>query len=154
MNLPNFDSRNKRIGICASASCYRQALDAADVLTSRGDAATVPKVAARMREIGDYRVETYKTWFQNPDDYSMKNDYVLSHFREIAEGDAVLVVNEPKNEVAGYIGGAVLMEMAIALYLGKPIFLLHPPAEQSPYLEEILAMQPMVLDGDLTKLSL
>ena len=46
------------------------------------------------------------------------------------------------------------MEMAIALYLGKPIFLLHPPAEQSPYLEEILAMQPMVLDGDLTKLSL
>ncbi len=43
------------------------------------------------------------------------------------------------------------MEMGFAYGLDKKIFLLNPVPDM-PYKEEILAMQPTVLNGDLTKL--
>ena len=47
-------------------------------------------------------------------------------FALLATCDAVLVLNYEKNGVAGYIGAGVLMEMAVAHSLGKPIFILFP----------------------------
>jgi hypothetical protein len=41
--------------------------------------------------------------------------------------------------------------MGVAFYLNKPIYLLNPVPEIS-YKEEILAMFPMVVNDDLTKI--
>ncbi len=63
-----------------------------------------------------------------------------------------MVCNYPKNDIDGYIGANTLIEMGLAFYLEKPIYLLNPIPEIS-YKEEILGMKPIVLNGDLEKIS-
>lgn len=69
------------------------------------------------------------------------------HFDKIEEADAILVVNEEKRGVKNYIGGNVLMEMALAFHDKKPIFVLNGLPEGSPFEEEIFGMQPVQLSG-------
>jgi hypothetical protein len=60
------------------------------------------------------------------------------------------VLNYEKNGKRGYIGGAVLMEMGIALHLGKKVYILNPVDESVSYKEKILGMLPVILNGDLS----
>lgn len=78
----------------------------------------------------------------------------MDHFKKIENSDAILVINNCKNEINGYIGGAVLSEMAIAKYLGKKIFVLNnlPSVEEIRYIFEITLMQPIILEGNLEKI--
>ncbi len=62
------------------------------------------------------------------------------------------MVNHEKRGIANYIGGATPMEMAIAFYLHKPIFLLNEIPSDSPLLEEIIALNPIVLHGQIDNL--
>jgi hypothetical protein len=68
---------------------------------------------------------------------------------EIAKADSVLVLNYQKHGVDNYIGGNVLIEMAIAFYLGKPIYILNDIPQESPFVEEIIGLNPVVLHGSL-----
>jgi hypothetical protein len=61
------------------------------------------------------------------------------------------VLNHEKNGIVGYIGGNTLIEMGVAFYLGKKIYLYDPIPEMS-YTEEILGMKPTVIDGDLSRI--
>ena len=140
----------KIITICSSASFYAQVLEAEDFLKKAGFAVSVPLTANKMKKSGDFRVETYKTWFKNPNDYKRKTFLTKHHFNKIVKGDAVLVLNYEKNGIKGYIGGAVLCEMAIALQFKKKIYVLNPIDKTSSYKEEILAMDPVILNGDLS----
>jgi len=81
-------------------------------------------------------------------------DIDKDHFNKIAESDAVLVLNYPKNNINGYIGGSSLMELAIARHLDKKIFILHelPSENDLRYALEIKVMRPIILNGDLTKI--
>ncbi len=72
------------------------------------------------------------------------NENIVMHFDKIAWSEAVLICNWDKNGITHYIGGNTLIEMGVALYLKKKIFLLNPIPEMS-YKEEILAMQPIIL---------
>ena len=76
-------------------------------------------------------------------------------FRKIAEHDAILILNYEKNGIKGYIGGATLMEIGLAQYLDKKIFLLYPPPKikDQKYSVEIQLAKPIILNGDLTKIS-
>lgn len=78
---------------------------------------------------------------------------MLAHFDKVAEGDAILVVNDAKHGVDGYIGPNVLMEMALAFYQRKPIFILNDLPLNSPFEEELKGMMPVVLKGDVKNLS-
>ena len=80
-----------------------------------------------------------------------KNDAIWEHFRKVEWADAILVLNYEKKGVAGYVGANTLIEMGLAMYLRKKMFLLNAVPEQSST-EEILGMQPIVLDGDLTRI--
>lgn len=75
-------------------------------------------------------------------------------FEKVAESDAILVMNYPKNGVKGYIGGATLMEIGIARHLNKRIFLLHdhPSEDELRYAFEIRLTNPIILDGDIRKI--
>jgi len=59
------------------------------------------------------------------------------------------VLNYEKNGRPGYIGGAVLAEMAIGLHFGKKIYILNDIDETVSYKEEILGMLPIFLNGKL-----
>ncbi len=140
------------ITICSSANFYKKVIDVADRLTACRYNSIVPLTAVKMKESGDYDVSHYRTWLQDDNDYHKKADLMRRHFDEVAKGDAVLIVNEEKHGTLNYIGGNVLMEMAIAFYLQKPIFILNDIPADSTFLEEIKGMVPVVLQGDVEKL--
>ena len=87
-----------------------------------------------------------KSWI-----WDRKQWAILKHFEKVAWADVVLVLNYSKNDMDGYIGANTLIEMGLAVYLKKPIYLLNPIPEIS-YKEEILGMKPIVIDGDLEKI--
>jgi len=84
--------------------------------------------------------------------WDRKAEAVLEHFDKVVWADAILVANYEKNNVRGYIGGNTLMEMGLAFFLKKKIYLLNEIPEVS-YKEEILGVKPILLEGDLTKIS-
>ena len=84
--------------------------------------------------------------------WDRKAELILEHFEKIARSDAILVANYDKNDVKGYIGGNTLMEMGLAFFLKKKIYLLNQIPELS-YKEEILGVRPIILNGDLSKIS-
>jgi hypothetical protein len=136
------------ITICSSASFYKQAVEIKDQLQTKEIMVLVPEVAEKMRESGDFDVSHYKTWFADANDYHKKAELMRKHFEKIEQGDAILVLNYEKHGVQNYIGGNVLMEMSLAFYLRKPIFILNELPEDSPFEEEIKGMGPIVLHGN------
>jgi nucleoside 2-deoxyribosyltransferase len=81
------------------------------------------------------------------------NDLIRGYFNKIKEGDAVLIVNVEKNNIEGYIGGNAFLEMGFAYVLNKPLYLLHDIPEMN-YRDEIEAMSPVILHGDLSKIEI
>lgn len=140
------------ITICSSANFYRQAVDIQAQLEKEGFAAIIPVTAEKMKQSGDFDVSHYKTWFADAGDYHKKAALMRGHFEEIEKGDAILVLNYEKHGVQNYIGGNVLMEMALAFYLRKPIFILNEVPDESSFLEEIIGMGPVVLHGKVDSL--
>jgi len=140
------------IVICSSAAFYKHANAVKDELEKAGCRVIVPKTAVRMAETGDYDVSHYKTWFGNAEDYDKKADYMRTHFDEITAGDIVLVVNDEKHGRANYIGANVLLEMGLAWYQHKPIYILNDLPADSPFEEEIKGFAPIALHGDLGSL--
>lgn len=90
-----------------------------------------------------------------PDDsdiWARKGISIKAHFDKIRWSDAILVLNYEKNDIAGYIGGNTLMEIGFAFDLGKKIYFLNPIPKIS-YREELLGMQPIILNGDVSLLT-
>jgi hypothetical protein len=140
------------ITICSSANFYKQAVSVQAQLEKLGYDVLLPATAIRMKQSGDFDVDHYKTWFGDASDYHKKTALMRGHFAEVAKGDATLVLNYEKNGVANYIGGNVLMEMAIAFYLDKPIFVMNELPSESAFLEEIIGMNAVVLHGEVDQL--
>ena len=79
----------------------------------------------------------------------INEDLIRAYFKKIEESDAVLIVNLPKNDIDHYVGGNTFLEIAFAHVLNKKVFLLNPIPEVS-YSDELVAMQPIILNGDLS----
>ncbi|MCX6746315.1 MAG: hypothetical protein NTX00_04875 [Candidatus Parcubacteria bacterium] len=77
------------------------------------------------------------------------------HFNKIESSDAILILNYPKNNIQGYIGGSSLMEIAVARHLDKKIFILHelPSEDEIRYALEIKVTRPIILNGDISKIN-
>lgn len=112
----------------------------------------VPKVARLMGKTGNFDVDEHKTWLRNPNDFKMKTHLMNLHFQKVKDAHAVLIVNYTKNGKEGYIGGNGLMEMTLAYLDKKPIFVLNKPEENLAVYEEVVGMNPIFLEGDITKL--
>lgn len=142
----------KTIVICTSANFYPKAIEAQSLLEKNGYKVVLPKNAQKMKDKPGYVAKDDRTWLTNPEDYYRKAGSMRAHLDEVADGDAVLVLNYEKNGKQNYIGGNVLIEMALAFYQKKPIFILNEAPEDSAYLEEILGMEPVFLHGKLENL--
>jgi len=144
----------KTIAICSSGAFYKHVNDVAEELEGLGFDAVVPSTANEMKRTGDYDISKRKTWYENSDDFNKKTEYIDLHIKEVENADAILVVNDEKRGVKGYIGGNVMVEMAIAYYLKKPIFVLNPVNQDNPVYEEVLGLGSTIIDNDLSKISL
>ncbi len=140
------------ITVCCSCNFYKHASDIQEELETLGFAVILPSTVPLMKESNDWDVSHYKTWFADEGDYPKKAELILDHFTEVSRGDAILVLNDEKHGVKNYIGGNVLMEMALAFWLKKPIFILGEYPEGSALEEEIKGMLPILLHGDINNL--
>lgn len=136
----------KTITICSSASFYQKVLGIKDKLHKRGFKVLIPSTVYKMKKNKNFNVESYKLWHKNPKLYSIKTKLIKDHFKKIEKSEAILVVNLEKNGKKGYIGGNVLIEMAIAFYLKKKIYILNEVDNKNPFYEEILGMKPVFLN--------
>lgn len=87
-------------------------------------------------------------------EYCRKYNVMRRNFKFIAQNDAVLVLNYRRNNMDGYIGTSALLEMGVSRHLGKKIFLMHktPDYKKVRWAHEVAIMQPIVINGDLTKI--
>ncbi len=143
-------SKKPIITICSSANFYRKAVDIQKRLEENGYKAIVPHTAEKMKKSGNYDASHYRTWLKDSSKYSRKTWLMREHFKEVENGDVVLVINEQKHGQSNYIGGNVLIEMALAFYLNKPIYIYNDVPDKSPFQEEIIAMDAIPLHGDLS----
>ena len=80
-----------------------------------------------------------------------KQKMMRLHEPKIKKQDAVLVLNLKKHNIQNYIGGATFMEIIKSWELKKKIFLYNPIPKCS-FTDEIRAMNPKVINGDLSKI--
>jgi len=144
----------KTITICCSASFVKKAFEIANILKKKGYKVLLPKTAYEMKRKKDFNVNHYKTWYKNPKDYKIKTKLIDNHFKKVVKADAVLIVNDRKYGLKGYIGGNTLMEITIAYFHKKPIFILNRISNKSPFREEILGINPIFLNGKIKNINL
>lgn len=140
------------LAVCASASFYSEVIVFSDILEREDINVILPATAAKMKREDRANEEVVVDWSSHPDGYGWKAELIRGHFDEITECDAILVMNYEKHGKKNYIGPNVLMEMAIAFYLKKPIYVLNGVPEDSPLLDEILGLQPVFLGGDISRI--
>jgi hypothetical protein len=143
----------KTITLCSSVSFYKDVLAIDKTVKKMGFKTLVPEIARVMKKNNDFEISHYKTWFANPSDYHKKTKLMQGHFKKVKKADAIIVINLEKNNMKGYIGGNVLLEMFLAYMDKKPIFILYDIDEHLPLKEEILGFSPIFLHGDLQLLA-
>lgn len=138
-----------KITICGSISFQEQMLKTKEALESQGHEVLLPHSAQQglKKEWWDTLSTTDPERFME-----MKANYIRGHFEKVALADAILVLNYDKNGIKNYIGGNTLMEMALAFYLKKKIFLLNDAPDVS-YREEIIGMEPIILHADINRIN-
>ena len=82
----------------------------------------------------------------------IEQDLIRGYFHKINNSDSVLAVNVNKNGMGGYIGGNTFLELGFGYALNKKLYILNPYSREISYYDEIDAMQPIVLNGDLGKI--
>jgi len=79
-------------------------------------------------------------------------DLILAHYRNIMKNDVILTLNYSRGNHKDWIGANSFLEMGFAHVLGKRIYLLNPIPGFDYSREEIEAMEPVVLGGNLNKI--
>ena len=140
------------IALSASVSTYDRVIPLSDQLVEIGLRVALPAMAERMKTEGRANEEARIDWPARSDGYTYKEKLMRDHFALVARSDALLVANYEKNGKPNYIGGNVLMEMTVAFYLKKPIFILNSAPQDSPLIDEIMGVRPVFLHGDIANL--
>ena len=134
-----------KIMVCGSMYFSKEMLETKEILEKKGHEVMVPDDVHKCVENPKLNMDF---------DHCIRNQIDKKCFDKVAESDAIVVLNYPKNNIKGYIGGNTLMEIGIARHLNKKIFLLHelPNEEEQRHALEIKIAQPIILNGDLDKI--
>lgn len=131
-----------KIGVIGSMQYTEKMIEARDELIKRGHDAFVTTLASPFIGKTDEEKEEIKIWQKH-------NQDAIREFWNLMQGaDAVLAINLDKHGVKNYIGGNTFLELGFAHVLKQKIFLLNPIPEMPYYKTEIVAMKPVVINGD------
>lgn len=139
----------KTIFLCASMAFYKELVEIEKQLESKGFIVNIPISAQIMKQKNDFDVSHFKGMITPKE----KGQYVRTNFEKIAKGDCILVINNEKHGVHGYIGPNVLMEIGLAFYLKKHIYIWNPIEETASYKEELLAFNVIYINKELEKIN-
>ncbi|MCC7570408.1 hypothetical protein KO465_03620 [Candidatus Micrarchaeota archaeon] len=145
-----------KVTICGSIAFYEDMLKIKKQLEHLGHDVDLPPIEVEDENGNMIPVSEYYKLRKNSDEtvawvWERKKQAILWHFKKIEWADAVLILNYDKKGVENYIGGNTFLEIGLAFYLHKKIFLYNPIPEIS-YKEELLGMDPVILNKDLTKI--
>ena len=85
-------------------------------------------------------------------DEKYNHDAIREFWKPMQDADALIVANYDKHGIKNYIGGNAFLEMGFAHVLNQKIYLINPIPDMPYYGTEIIAMQPIVLNSDLSKI--
>jgi hypothetical protein len=146
------------ITICASVDFTPTIIKVKKELEKRGWTVNIPFFTEKIIK-GDLSFEEFLEIKNNKGDIELREaeatDMIKRYWDFIKASDAILVINMEKKGIINYIGGSVLMEMGFAYGHGKKIYLYNSIPEKSErihYLDEIMDMHPIVINGDLSKI--
>ncbi|HLE06200.1 MAG TPA: hypothetical protein VI790_02520 [Candidatus Nanoarchaeia archaeon] len=138
-----------KITICASIAFTKEMQEAKKELETMGHEVKTPPTEittddGRVLNVIDYynirkKADGNTAWV-----WDEKEKAIKRHFEKIVWSDAILVLNLDKKGIKGYVGANTLMEMGLALHLGKKIYMINNIPEID-YKEEILGMKPIII---------
>lgn len=128
-----------KIAICGSMCFGKEMLELKKSLESNGHKVIVPE---NTEAYANGTIEIENKWEK------IELDVIKSYFKKIKKQDAIIVMNIDKNNIKNYIGGNSLIEIAFAHVLDKKVFLLNSVPKLN-YSDEIEAMNPIILNGDI-----
>lgn len=137
-----------KITICGSMSFAREMLNVKAALERLGHVVLLPELIEEFVQ--------HPSWKRTRDEdgrRKIENDLIRKHWQKIQESDAVLVLNYDKDGIRHYVGGNSFLEMGFAFVLGKKIFLLREVPDMPFIKQEILGMQPTILNSELTRIT-
>ncbi|OIP23592.1 hypothetical protein COX95_02070 [bacterium CG_4_10_14_0_2_um_filter_33_32] len=142
-----------KIAICGSLNFTYEIKKIADDLTMLGFDVSIPVSSEKILR-GEFSLEEIKQ--EKEKGYlhkrAIKYDSIRAYWKVIENSDAVLIANFDKNKIKNYIGGNSFLEMGFAHILNKKIFLLNEIPDMI-YSDEIKSMQPIILNGELSKIN-
>lgn len=144
-----------KITVCSSAFFTKKVYEIKQKLEERGHEVFVFPDEVELNGKRLHVTEFYKMRkedYFNDKYWKLKNELIHEHIEKIEKSDAILVLNLDKNEEKGYIGGNTFLEIGIAYYLSKKIFLWKKPSESLPYFEEIMALNPIIINENIEKI--
>lgn len=138
----------KKVALCSSMSFYKELISIGEKLEERKWKVLYPKTALLMLETNNFNVD----FFKKDITFAKKQELMKLHFEKIMQADCILVVNKTKNNIRNYTGPNVLMEIGLAFHLNKEIYILNPILKTNPFYEELLAVSPIIINGNINKL--
>jgi diphthamide synthase subunit DPH2 len=134
-----------KIFICTTKHLYHKVEEIKKELEKMGHKITLPNSfdeplkEESMKKIGG---REHDKW---------KEEMLRLQIEKVKDNDAILVLNYKKHEQENYIGASVFLEIFKAWELHKKVFLMNPIPDNL-LKDEIKAIQPIILNGDLTKI--
>ncbi|MBT3984931.1 hypothetical protein HOD38_03325 [archaeon] len=132
-----------KIFICCSKYIYDRVLPIKQELESQGHVITLPNsfdAPMKEEEMKREGKEEHIEW---------KRNMMKKQEPKVRENEAILVLNLEKHGQQNYIGGATFLEIFKAFELEKKIFLYNPIPENI-FQDELIAINPTVINGDLS----
>ena len=138
-----------KIQICGSMKFAKEMKSAKKELQALGHNVTIPTNTDDHIEDPDF-VDNLKKNYED----SVEKDTIRECFKLVADAQAILVLNHHRNGINGYLGTSTLMEIGLAYYLGKKIFLLNPIPhyDEVRWAHEVMIMDPTIINGNLSKI--
>jgi nucleoside 2-deoxyribosyltransferase len=146
-----------KITVCCSLAFADEAIKIEEDLKKLGFDVEIPFTIHDCKSKG---IEDIKQWVEDliekdPDEFDkLKKERMELHYSKVEKADAILVLNYDKKGIKNYIGANTLLEMGLAFWLKKPIYLLNSIPEELDYAEEIKGMMPIVINQDLSLIKL
>lgn len=135
-----------KIGVAGSMQFTERMMDLCSQLESLGYEAFMSKFAPHFVGKSDEEKEKIKL------EQKYQHDAIREFWKPMQKADALLVANFDKHGIKNYIGGNAFLEMGFAHVLHQKIYLLNPIPHMPYYESEIIAMRPIIINGDLSKI--
>ena len=147
------------ITICSSIDFTPEILRIKELLEKKGYIVNIPYYTQKIAN-GDISYEEFLKIKAESGDILLRElesvDMIKRYWNFIKDSEAILVLNLAKKGIDNYIGGSTLMEMGFAYGHDKKIFLFNQTPKRSErihYVDEILDMKPIILNGNLEKIA-